>query len=97
MPESESPSPTKRLPASKVMSLTEQTGAKWRFEPAVNRGIRDTRHNYDEYMIVVQGQYTLLIDGKKIPLRVGEEYFIPQARVRGTTLSSIQGSSTTAS
>jgi len=45
-------------------------------------------------MIVVQGQYTLLIDGKKIPLRIGEEYFIPRARVRGTTL---QGSSTTAS
>ena len=30
-------------------------------------------HDYDEYMIVVQGQYTLLIDGKEIPLRAGEE------------------------
>ena len=27
-------------------------------------------HDYDEYMLVVQGQYTLLIDGKEIPLRV---------------------------
>ena len=25
--------------------------------------------DYDEYMLVVQGQYTLLIDGKRIPLR----------------------------
>jgi len=37
-------------------------------------------HDYDEYMIVVQGQYTLLIDGKQIPLRAGEEYFIPRGR-----------------
>jgi quercetin dioxygenase-like cupin family protein len=35
-------------------------------------------HDYDEYMIVVQGQYTLIIDGRRIPLRVGEEYFIPR-------------------
>jgi quercetin dioxygenase-like cupin family protein len=35
-------------------------------------------HDYDEYMIVVQGQYTLLIDGKRIPLRPGDEYFIPR-------------------
>jgi mannose-6-phosphate isomerase-like protein (cupin superfamily) len=35
-------------------------------------------HEFDEYMIVVQGQYTLLIDGRRIPLTAGEEYFIPQ-------------------
>ena len=35
-------------------------------------------HDYDEYMIVVQGQYTLIIDGRRIPLRAGEEYFIPR-------------------
>ena len=34
-------------------------------------------------MIVVQGQYTLLIDGKKIPLRAGEEYFIPRVVLHG--------------
>jgi len=33
-------------------------------------------HDYDEYMIVVEGCYTLLIDGQRIPLRRGEEYFI---------------------
>jgi hypothetical protein len=78
-------------------------------------------------MIVVQGQYTLLIDGKKTPLRADEEYFIPRGvlhggevltgttathafggapggagsralgLVCGITLSSVQGSSTTAS
>jgi quercetin dioxygenase-like cupin family protein len=33
-------------------------------------------HEYDEYMIVVDGCYTLIIDGQRIPLRQGEEYFI---------------------
>ncbi len=33
-------------------------------------------HDYDEYMLVVQGCYTLIIDGKRIPVKAGEEYFI---------------------
>lgn len=35
-------------------------------------------HEYDEYMIVVQGCYTLIINGERIPINAGEEYFIPQ-------------------
>jgi mannose-6-phosphate isomerase-like protein (cupin superfamily) len=35
-------------------------------------------HDYDEYMIVVEGRYTLIIDGERIPVRAGEEYFIPR-------------------
>jgi mannose-6-phosphate isomerase-like protein (cupin superfamily) len=35
-------------------------------------------HDYDEYMIVVQGCYTLLIEGERIPLKAGQEYFIPR-------------------
>ena len=35
-------------------------------------------HDYDEYMIVVQGCYTLIIDGERIPLKAGQEYFIPR-------------------
>jgi quercetin dioxygenase-like cupin family protein len=33
-------------------------------------------HEYDEYMVVVQGRYTLIIDGTRIPVRAGEEYHI---------------------
>jgi mannose-6-phosphate isomerase-like protein (cupin superfamily) len=33
-------------------------------------------HDYDEYFVVVH--YTLVIDGKRIPIRAGEEYFIPK-------------------
>jgi mannose-6-phosphate isomerase-like protein (cupin superfamily) len=35
-------------------------------------------HDFDEYMIVVQGCYTLIIDGQRIPIRAGEEYLIPK-------------------
>ena len=33
-------------------------------------------HEFDEYMIVVEGQYTLIIDGRRIVLHSGDEYFI---------------------
>jgi mannose-6-phosphate isomerase-like protein (cupin superfamily) len=35
-------------------------------------------HDFAEYFVVVQGQYTLIIAGEKIPLGVGQEYFIPE-------------------
>jgi len=35
-------------------------------------------HDYDEYMIVVQGRYTLIINGERIPVKAEEEYFIPR-------------------
>jgi quercetin dioxygenase-like cupin family protein len=35
-------------------------------------------HDYDEYMIVVQGCYTLIVDGERISLKAGEEHFIPR-------------------
>jgi quercetin dioxygenase-like cupin family protein len=38
-------------------------------------------HDYDEYMIVVQGCYTLLIGGERIPVKAGEEYFVPRGVV----------------
>jgi len=40
-------------------------------------------HDYDEYMLVVQGCYTLAIDEKRIPLKAGEEYFIPRGVSHG--------------
>src|SRR5580658_7126424 len=33
-------------------------------------------HDYDEYIVVVQGSYTLIIDGQRIPLKPGDEYVI---------------------
>lgn len=33
-------------------------------------------HDFDEYVHVVQGCFTLIIDGKRIPIPAGQEYFI---------------------
>ena len=33
-------------------------------------------HNFDEYFVVLQGEYTLGIAGRKISLKAGEEYYI---------------------
>jgi len=35
-------------------------------------------NDFDEYFTVVQGCYTLVIEGRRIPIRVGEEHFIPR-------------------
>jgi quercetin dioxygenase-like cupin family protein len=40
-------------------------------------------HEFDEYMVVVQGRYTLIINGRGIPINAGEEYFIPRGVVHG--------------
>jgi mannose-6-phosphate isomerase-like protein (cupin superfamily) len=40
-------------------------------------------HDCDEYMVVVQGCYTLIIERKRIPVKAGEEYFIPKGLWHG--------------
>ena len=35
-------------------------------------------HDYDEYMVVVQGCYTLIINGERIQVTAGKEYVIPR-------------------
>ncbi|HEV2314486.1 MAG TPA: cupin domain-containing protein [Candidatus Acidoferrales bacterium] len=40
-------------------------------------------HDYDEYFVVVQGCYTLIIDGRRIPVRAGNEYSIPKGTWHG--------------
>jgi quercetin dioxygenase-like cupin family protein len=40
-------------------------------------------HDYDEYMIVVEGCYTLIVEGTRIPLEAGREYVIPRGVVHG--------------
>ena len=40
-------------------------------------------HDYDEYMVVVQGCYTLIIGEERIPVAAGGEYFIPKGTWHG--------------
>jgi quercetin dioxygenase-like cupin family protein len=35
-------------------------------------------HEYDEYFTVVEGRYTLIIDGQRIDVCRGDEYLIPK-------------------
>jgi len=44
-------------------------------ESAVSAG---HAHEFDEYMLVVEGCYTLIIAGERISVKAGEEYFIPR-------------------
>jgi quercetin dioxygenase-like cupin family protein len=40
-------------------------------------------HDYDEYMVVVEGCYTLLIQKQRIDLKAGQEYFIAKGIPHG--------------
>jgi quercetin dioxygenase-like cupin family protein len=44
---------------------------------------RPHAHEFDEYMVVVQGCYTLLIGGERVELRRGDEYVIPKGVPHG--------------
>jgi quercetin dioxygenase-like cupin family protein len=39
---------------------------------------REHVHDYDEYFVVIQGQYTVIIDNERIPVKAGEEFIIPK-------------------
>ena len=40
-------------------------------------------HDYDEYMLVVAGCYTLIVAETRVPLKAGDEYFIPRGLWHG--------------
>ena len=40
-------------------------------------------HDFDEYMVVVQGCYTLVFGEDRVPVKAGEEYFIPKGLWHG--------------
>ena len=41
-------------------------------------------HEYDEYIIVVEGIYTLIMEDKRITLKPGDEYIIPKGTEHGS-------------
>jgi len=38
-------------------------------------------HEYDEYTLVVQGQYTIIVDNERVCLKPGDEYLVPKGIV----------------
>ena len=75
-------------PANAISSRSQSKGVKgyvfdgadgsqmafWECESNVESS--DHVHEFDEYFIVVQGLYTLIINGQRIPVRAGQEYVI---------------------
>jgi mannose-6-phosphate isomerase-like protein (cupin superfamily) len=43
----------------------------------------DHVHDYDEYMVVVQGEYTVTLPDREVPLRAGDELLIPAQVLHG--------------
>jgi quercetin dioxygenase-like cupin family protein len=41
-----------------------------------DRKSEEHAHEYEEYMLVVQGEYTLIVEDRKIVLAAGQEYLI---------------------
>lgn len=48
------------------------------FQCAKNGISKEHVHDFDEYFVVLEGEYTLGKEGKTIKLTAGQEYFIPQ-------------------
>jgi len=48
------------------------------FQCATNGISNEHIHDFDEYVVVIQGEYTLGIEGKTIKLTAGQEYYIPK-------------------
>ena len=44
---------------------------------------REHSHEFDEYIVVVQGQYTIIFNDQRITLTAGDEYMIPQGILHG--------------
>ena len=40
-------------------------------------------HNFDEYMVCVAGQYTVIIDDEETALGAGDEFYIPKGTLHG--------------
>ncbi len=48
------------------------------FQCATNGISKEHVHDFDEYFVVIQGQYTLGIEGRTFKLTAGREYYIPR-------------------
>ncbi len=90
-----------RNPANKVDSKSQYTPgiegyvfdgadgsqmAFWTYKQA--RKSNEHSHLYEEYIVIIQGQYTIIIENDRISLNPGDEYMIPKGVVHsGETIA----------
>lgn len=53
--------------------------AFWSYKQTVKS--KEHSHEYEEYIAVIQGHYTIIIENDRIPLNPGDEYMIPKGVV----------------
>lgn len=84
-------SPKNRIPESQQNTpdiegyyYTANDGSQmafWTYK--ADRDSKEHRHGYDEWMLCVEGEYTVTIDGKEHTLHAGDELFIPKGSLQG--------------
>lgn len=83
--------PGNRIPASRQNTpdiegyyYTANDGSQMAFWTCLaDRVSKEHRHDYDEYMLCVEGEYIVTIDGKEYVLHAGDELFIPRGSLQG--------------
>lgn len=83
-------------PANKIASETQYTkgiegyvfdgadGSQMAFWTNPDGGLSaEHTHPYDEYVVVVEGRYTVIIGERRIPIGIGRECFIPKGTPHG--------------
>ncbi len=55
--------------------------AFWTYK--ADRVSKEHTHDYDEYMIVVESEYLVTINGEEHLLHAGDELFIPKGSIQG--------------
>ena len=83
--------PGNRIPASQQNTpdiegyyYTANDGSQMAFWTCLaDRVSKEHQHDYDEYMLCVEGEYIVTIDGKEYVLHAGDELFIPRGSLQG--------------
>lgn len=83
--------PGNRIPASQQNTpdiegyyYTANDGSQMAFWTCLSdRVSKEHQHDYDEYMLCVEGEYIVTIDGKEYVLHAGDELFIPRGSLQG--------------
>ena len=50
----------------------------WYYIPFYNQKLKKHKHDFDEYMVCLSGEYTAYLDNREIILKSGDELFIPK-------------------
>ena len=79
-----------KTPENAIATTSQSIGVKgWVFDGVDNKQMaywicetdgksEEHTHEFDEYFAVIQGKYTLIINGERMVVAKGDEFFIPK-------------------